>query len=74
MQRGTLLDRHFIVVVDLAQVEWDWQAQGEPPEHHPAYYLRYCKTFSRVGGMMRYAAADNRAFLLSLYQGLKAGA
>ncbi len=36
----------------------------------PAYYLRYCKTFSRMGGTMRYLQADNRDFLLSLSQAL----
>ena len=49
----------------------DWQRDGEPPQTHPAYYLRYCKTFSRMGGEMRYACADNRDFLLSLAQTLK---
>ena len=34
---------------------------------HPAYYLRYCKTFSRMGGEMRYLSADNRDFLLALW-------
>ena len=37
----------------------------------PAYYLRYCKTFSRMGGTMRYLQADNRDFLLSLLQALR---
>jgi hypothetical protein len=33
---------------------------------NPAYYLRYCKTFSRMGGAMRYISSDNRDFLLAL--------
>jgi len=33
---------------------------------NPAYYLRYCKTFNRMGGAMRYLPADNRDFLLAL--------
>jgi hypothetical protein len=37
---------------------------------NPSYYLRYCKTFSRMGGEMHYLTADNRDFLLALYQGL----
>ena len=37
----------------------------------PAYYLRYCKTFSRMGGTMRYMQADNRDFFLSLLQALR---
>jgi hypothetical protein len=37
----------------------------------PAYYLRYCKTFSRMGGTMRYLSAHNRDFLLTLLQELE---
>jgi hypothetical protein len=68
LQAGTRIDRHFIAVVDLAESTWDWQKQGEPPKENPAYYLRYCKTFSRMGGTMRYLCADNRDFLLILAQ------
>jgi hypothetical protein len=64
------IDNHYILVVDLAESQWDWQAAGEPPEDDPAYYLRFCKTFSRMGGTMRYLSADNRDFLLALYQRL----
>lgn len=69
MQRGEHIDNHFIMVVDLAESQWDW-SQGEPPVDAPEYYLRYCKTFSRMGGTMRYATADNRDFLLALCQEL----
>lgn len=71
LQKGHGIGRHFIAVVDLAESVWDWQRDGEPPQTHPAYYLRYCKTFSRMGGEMRYACADNRDFLLSLVQALQ---
>jgi len=70
LQRGEAIDRHFIGVVDLAESRWDWQKNGEPPMDNPAYYLRYCKTFSRMGGTMRYVSADNRDFLLGLSQAL----
>ena len=40
------------------------------PMNHPTYYLRYCKTFHRMGGEMHYLTADNRDFLLSLYRQL----
>jgi hypothetical protein len=70
IQEGRHIDRHSITVVDLAENRWDW-TQGEPPMERPEYYLRYCKTFSRMGGEMRYACADNRDFLLGLYQELK---
>ena len=65
-RQGQPIQDHFILVVDLADVNWDWSAQGEPPMDNPAYYLRYCKTFSRMGGVMRYLSADNRDFLLAL--------
>ena len=70
IQKGGHIDNHFIVVVDLAESTWDWQKNGEPPGDNPAFYLRYCKTFSRMGGEMRYLCADNREFLLSLREGL----
>ena len=70
IQKGTLITKHFIVVVDLAEGNWDW-SKGEPPKDNPAYYLRFCKTFNRMGGSMRYVTADNRDFLLGLVQNLK---
>jgi hypothetical protein len=70
LQKGEPLDRYLIAVVDLAESKWDWQRDGEPPMDNPAYYLRYCKTFSRMGGDLRYICADNRDFLLALSQGL----
>jgi hypothetical protein len=68
LQEGRTIDRHFMLVVDLAESTWDWEKDGEPPVTDPSYYLRYCKTFSRMGGTMRYLQADNRDFLLSLVQ------
>jgi hypothetical protein len=65
LQRGAHIDRHYILVVDLAASRWDW-SKGEPPADNPDYYLRYCKTFSRMGGTMKYLSADNRDFLLEL--------
>lgn len=71
LQSGRAIDQHYIVVVDLAESTWDWQKNGEPPKENPAYYLRYCKTFNRMGGEMRYLNADNRDFLLTLSQMLE---
>jgi hypothetical protein len=68
--RNSHIDNHFILVVDLAKSDWDWEKDGEPPMSNPAYYLRYCKTFSRMGGEMHYLSADNRDFLLALYHQL----
>ena len=70
IQKGERLDNHFMVIVDLAESHWDWQ-KGEPPEDNPDYYLRYNKSFSRMGGTMRYVSADNRDFLLAVLQGLQ---
>jgi hypothetical protein len=62
---------HSIFVVDLQDGGgWDW-TQGEPPKTNPAYYLRFCKSFSRMGGTMRYAQADNAAFIHSLCRALQ---
>jgi len=65
LQEGRRIEKFLIVVVDLAPASWDWR-QGEPPTTHPDYYLRFNKTFARMGGEVRYIAADNRAFLPAL--------
>ena len=71
LQRGAPILDHYILVSDLASSSWDWQRGGEPPADDPAYYLRYCKTFARMGGTMRYLQADNRDFFLSLLRMLE---
>ena len=59
-----------IAVVDIADGgNWDW-TKGEPPMDNPAYYLRFCKTFSRMGGDLHYVCIDNRQFLLKLVENL----
>ena len=70
IQEGKHLDNHFMVIVDLAKSHWDW-TKGEPPMDNPDYYLRYNKSFSRMGGTMRYLSADNRDFLLAVLHGLE---
>ena len=51
LQAGRAVVRgHAIYVVDLQDGgRWDW-TQGEPPKDNPAYYLRFCKSYSRMGG------------------------
>lgn len=71
IQQNKHIDNHFMLIVDLAESDWDWAKDGEPPMDNPAYYLRYCKTFNRMGGEMHYLTADNRDFLLALYQKLE---
>ena len=63
---GRGLEDFRIFVVDLAPPSWDWLRDGEPPPEHPAYYLRFMKTFSRAGVPVAYVQADNRAFLAGL--------
>ena len=58
---------HTIYVVDLQDGGgWDW-TRGEPPKTNPAYYLRFCKSYSRMGGAMHYLQCDNAAFVHNLY-------
>ena len=71
-QQGQDVVRPYIVVNDLAQIDWDW-SKGEPPKDDPAYYLRFCKSFSRMGGEMAYIGGDNRLFLHNLYRVLNSG-
>jgi len=66
IQEGRRIHGHSLFVVDLAEATWDWSSQGEPPADDPAYYLRFLKSFSRVGGELEYLCADNRAFFPAL--------
>ncbi|TVQ24342.1 MAG: hypothetical protein EA382_08620, partial [Spirochaetaceae bacterium] len=70
IQRGDHIDDFDIMVVDLAESAWDW-TQGEPPADDPAYYVRFMKSFSRMGGRLTYVQADNRAFLTTLCRMLR---
>ena len=70
VQTGAPLAGYTLVVNDLQEGgNWDWRS-GEPPKSHPAYYLRFCKTFYRMGGELAYIELDNRAFLLALCHAL----
>ena len=65
-----IVQGHNIYVVDLQDGgNWDW-TKGEPPRESPAYYLRFCKSYSRMGGAMRYLQCDNAAFIHNLYHEL----
>lgn len=72
LQSGrTILHDHAIYVVDIQDGgNWDW-SHGEPPKDNPAYYLRFCKSFARMGGAMHYLQLDNVAFLQGLLANLK---
>ena len=68
-QRPVVRD-HSIYVVDLQDGgNWDW-TQGEPPKTNAAYYLRFCKSYSRMGGVMHYLQCDNATFIHNLYHEL----
>jgi hypothetical protein len=69
LQQGNAIKNIQIHVVDLQKSTWDW-SKGEPPVDNPAYYLRFMKTFNRMGCHSSYTSADNRDFLLGLYQKL----
>ena len=58
-----------IHVVDLQSQSWDWSL-GEPPADNPAYYLRFMKSFNRMGCPADYTSMDNRSFLHHLYRRL----
>ena len=60
------LSEHYLAIVDLQDGGgWDW-TRGEPPKTNPAYYLRFCKSFYRMGGKLDYIRCDNRVFLAQL--------
>ena len=66
-----IVNEHTTYVVDIQDGGgWDW-TQGEPPKTNPAYYLRFCKSFSRMGGQMHYLQCDNAAFVHNLYHELR---
>jgi hypothetical protein len=66
-----ILRGHAIYVVDLQDAGgWDW-SRGEPPKDNPAYYLRFCKSYSRMGGEMVYLQCDNLAFVHRLLLALE---
>ena len=71
--KGGTIDDFDIHVLDLAPSRWDWNSAGEPPVDNPAYYLRFCKTFSRMGGRMTYTSADNASWIPALLEELRKG-
>ncbi len=65
-QGQPFINDHFIAIVDIQEGgDWDW-TKGEPTKDHPAYYLRFCKSFYRMGGTVDYLCGDNRLVLANL--------
>ena len=68
---GKQVKDHHMAVVDIQDGGgWDW-TRGEPPTDSPAYYLRFCKSFYRMGGTLDYICGDNRVVLANLLKRLK---
>ena len=66
-----IVQGHSFYVVDIQDGgSWDW-AQGEPTKDNPAYYLRFCKSYARMGGTMQYAQCDNTDFIHNLLRKLE---
>jgi hypothetical protein len=62
----SIVRNHSFHVVDIQDGgNWDW-SKGEPPKDNPAYYLRFCKTYARMGGELSYVQCDNVVFLHNL--------
>ena len=70
LQSGEKVTDHYILINDLQKSVWDW-SKGEPPKSSPDYYLRFLKSFYRMGAEVRYISIDNRALLHNLYWKLK---
>lgn len=72
LQAGrAIVHDHTIYVVDIQDGgNWDW-SHGEPPKDNPAYYLRFCKSFARMGGEMQYVQCDNGVFLRNVLRKLQ---
>jgi hypothetical protein len=64
-EHGKVLSNFLIVVNDIQPEE---VYDREPPRNTPAYYHRFLKTFSRMGGRFIYFEEDNRCFLLNLFR------
>jgi len=70
-QSRPVVGGHAIYVVDIQEGgQWDWSV-AEPPKTNPAYYLRFCKSYARMGGVMKYLQADNILFLHRLWKELE---
>jgi hypothetical protein len=71
LQEGrTVVNGHSIYVVDIQDGgNWDW-SKAEPTKDSPAYYLRFCKSFARMGGAMSYVQCDNAAYVHNLLEKL----
>lgn len=69
--KKSIVHDHTMFVVDIQDGgNWDW-SKGEPPKDNPAYYLRFCKSFARMGGTMKYVQCDNIVFLRNLLDELR---
>jgi len=71
-QENKTIKDFMIIVNDIQKGNWDWNSEKEPDKKDPAYYLRFCKTFHRMGAReMHYIKEDNKSFLMNLYHELQ---
>lgn len=70
LQTDHKVKNHYLVVDDLQKSTWDW-SKGEPPKESPDYYLRFLKSFYRMGGTVKYISLDNRSLLHHIYHKLE---
>jgi hypothetical protein len=66
-----IVSGHSFFVVDLQDGGgFDWSHGAEPPRSSAAYYLRFCKSYARMGGALHYVQADNATFLHAVARSL----
>ncbi len=68
IQEKKKLEDYSIVVNDIQPYAEGWVGKREPQKSSHGYYLRYIKTFSRMGGKFKYIQMDNRVFLQNLHK------
>ena len=64
LHRYSEVFRTLLLVADLSLVALSWVA---------AYYLRFCKSFARMGGTMHYLQCDNVVFMSHVLRVLERG-
>jgi len=76
LQAGRPIVRgHTLYVVDIQDGVIGTGPRASRRGTYPAYYLRFCKSFARMGGTMHYVQGDNVAFMHNLLRDLaQAGA
>jgi len=69
-QEKRMLENYTIFVNDIQPSNWNWN-KGEPLTNTPEFFMRFCKSFSRMGGDFEYLELNNKEFVHNLYDILK---